>query len=126
MKKVKTMILTLLLILWTVSAGAGDKLITVKLTVPDRTWTIAVDEVYKIGNELWVIARLSQKNGVMGASVISTIKTSVEIDAPDLPIVNFIIGKTWNWENQEPYTFVDSLEQINKELETGELLYQGI
>ena len=120
------MILTLLLILWTVSAGAGDKLITVKLTVPDRTWTIAVDEVYKIGNELWVIARLSQKNGVMGASVISTIKTSVEIDAPDLPIVNFIIGKTWNWENQEPYTFVDSLEQINKELETGELLYQGI
>jgi len=43
----KRMILPLVLLLCTTALGADEKEITVKLTVPDAAWTIAIDEAMK-------------------------------------------------------------------------------
>ena len=56
----KRMILPLVLLVCTTALGADEKEITVKLTVPDAAWTIAIDEVHKVGNESWVIAIVSR------------------------------------------------------------------
>lgn len=122
---VKKMILPLILLLCTTAWGADQKEITVKLTVPDAAWTLAVEEVHEVANELWVIAVVARNPDVMGAQVISTVQTSLKLAAPDLPVKNFIIGKTWNWKNDEPYIFIEDLKQIEKELKSGKLLYKA-
>ena len=123
MQMTKRMLLLLVLLFCTTAASAGEKEITVKLTVPDDTWTVAIEAVHKVGSELWVISSVSQNPDIMGAQVISTVQNSVKIAAPDLPVKNFIIGKTWAWENTEPYTFITDLKPIEKELKSGKRLY---
>jgi hypothetical protein len=121
----KRMIWLLVLLFCTTAVSADKKDITVELTVPDSTWTLAIDEVYRVGDELWVISIVSRNPEVAGAQVISIVRASVNLAAPDLPIKNFIIGKAWNWENPEPYTFITDLQQIEKALKTGELIYNA-
>ena len=121
----KRMILPLVLLLCTTAWGAEEKEITVKLTVPDAAWTIAIDEVHKVGNELWVISTVSRNPDRMGAQVISTAQASLKLTAPDLPTKHFVIGKAWGWKNEEPYTFINDLKQIEKELKSGKLLYKA-
>jgi hypothetical protein len=41
------MLLPLVLLLYTTAWGADEKEITVKLTVPDAAWAIAIDEVHQ-------------------------------------------------------------------------------
>lgn len=113
----------LVLLLCAASVNAADNEVSVKLTVPDTTWTITINEVHKVENELWVISTVSQTPDMMGAQVISTLQASLKLAAPDLPVKNFIIGKTWNWENSEPYTFINDLKEIEKELKSGKRLY---
>jgi hypothetical protein len=112
------------LLLCTNAWGADKKEITVKLTVPDAAWAIAIDEVHRVGNELWIISTVSRKPDLMGAQVISTVQASLKLAVPDLPMRYFIVGKTWNWKNEEPYAFIENLEQIEKALKSGKLLYR--
>ena len=123
MKLTKRMIWLSMLLLCTTPCGADDKEIAVQLTVPDAAWTIAIDEVHQVGNELWVIATVSRDPDMMGAQVISIAQASLRLAAPDLPAKYFIIGKTWDWKNAEPYTFIQDVKQIETELNAGELLY---
>ena len=125
MKKKMMMILPLVLLFCTTAWGADEKEITVKLTVPDAAWTLTIDEVHMVGNELWVISTVSQNPDMMGAQVISTVQASLRLEAPDLPMKYFIIGKTWDWKNEEPYTFINDLSQIEKDLKSGKLLYRA-
>jgi hypothetical protein len=118
------MLLPLVLLLYTTAWGADKKEITVKLTVPDAAWSIAIDEVHRVGNELWIISTVSRKPDLIGAQVISTAQASLKLTAPDLPLRYFVIGKTWNWKNEEPYTFIENLKQIEKTLKSGKLLYK--
>ena len=114
----------LLLLLCTTAWGADEREIVVELTVPDTTWEIAIDEVHRVGNELWVISTVAQDPDRMGAQVISKVRAALRLQAPDLPVKHFIMGKSWDWQNPEPYRFIDELGQIRAELQTGELLYR--
>jgi hypothetical protein len=89
------MLLPLVLLLCTTAWGADEKEITVKLTVPDAAWAIAIDEVHSVGNELLIISTVSRNPDLMGAQVISTVQASLKLAAPDLPLRYFVIGKTW-------------------------------
>jgi heat shock protein HslJ len=112
------------LFFWTTAWGADQKEIAVKLTVPDSAWAISIDGVYEVGNELWIISEVSQNPDALGSQVISTVRASIELAAPDLPVKYFIIGKTWSWENEEPYTFIENLKQVEKDLKSGRILYK--
>jgi len=50
----------------------------------------------------------------MVAQVISTVQASLKLDAPELPMKYFIIGKTWDWKNAEPYTFINDMRRPRK------------
>ena len=118
-----SLLLPLALLLYTTAWGADEKEITVRLTVPDAAWAIAIDQVHRVGSEIWIIATVSRNPDLMGAQVISTVQASLKLAAPDLPLRYFVIGKTWNWKNEEPYTFIQNLKQIEKALNSGTLLY---
>lgn len=123
MQMTKRMILPLILLFCTTAVRADEKEITVRLTVPDAAWTVVIEEVHRVGDELWVISLVSRNPDVMAAQVISTVQDSLKITVPDLPIKIFVIGKTWVWENTEPYTFITDLKQIEKALKSGKHLY---
>lgn len=97
--------------------------ISVALEVPDAGWSIGIEGVYRVGDELWAVSRLTRSGG-MAAQVISTVQDSARVRAPaGLPVRHFVIGKTWNWENDVPYTFIESREEITQELRGAEKLY---
>lgn len=119
------MVLPMVLLLCTNALGMDEKEITVQLTVPDATWSIAIDEVYEVGDELWVVSIVSQNPDMVGAQVISTVQASLNIAAPELPVKHFIVGKTWNWKNEEPYAFIEDSGKLAEELESAKLLYRA-
>ncbi len=123
-KRMINRLVLVLLLLCTVGCDSDEKDVTVRLAVPDTTWTVVIEEVHKIGNELWVIASVAQDPDMMGAQVITTVEDSLTLAAPDLPVKFFVIGKTWNWENEESYNFIESLDKIEEELKSGKLLYK--
>ena len=107
----------------TIARGAEKREIAVSVTVPDAAWKLRIDEVWQVKKELWVVATVSRDAGVIGAQVISTLKALVKVEAPDLPVKVFVVGKTWNWGNDEPHTFIKSRKEILKDLATGKMLY---
>ena len=112
------------LLLCTTTLGAEKISITVELTVPDSAWAITVEEVHKVNNGIWVISRVSRDPDMMAAQVISTVRDTVEINAAELPLKHLVIGKTWGWKNEEPYTFINDLRQVESDLKTSKLLYK--
>lgn len=102
-----------------------SKFIEVRLSVPDTTWNIKINEIYQVGEELWVISQLSQlSEGMMGLMMISDVHDRIKMDSPSLPIKHYILGKTWGWENSEANThFINSLDDIKAQLDSGKKLY---
>lgn len=107
-----------------VPVNKGDKMeITIKLKVPDAGWKISIDEIYQVKNELWVISNL-RRPPMTAAQVISTASDTVKVDTPDLPFKYYVLGKRWGWENEEPYIFLKSREEIEAQLKTATLIYE--
>ena len=124
MKITKCLILLSILLFCTATLGAEKKEITVEVTVPESAWTIAIDEVHEVNNELWVVSTVSRDPNIMGAQVISLVRASVKLAVRDLPVKHFVLGKTWSWKSKEPYTFIKNFKQIEKEVKSGKLLYR--
>ena len=120
----KKLIWLLVLLLCSIARGADAREIIVELTVPDAAWKITIDEVHRVGNELWVISTVSRDPDIMGAQVISKVKDSLVFEASDLPAKHFVIGKSWEWQNKESYRFIDDMGEIERELKSGERLYK--
>ena len=78
----------------------------VHLSVPDTRWSIKIVNVVQTNSEIAVLCQLSQSD-MMGMMVISEVVDAVEFTAQNLPIKYYILGKTWNWENHEGYSFMD-------------------
>ncbi len=98
------------------------KTFSVALEAPDAAWGISIDRIVRVDEELWVVCLL-QESGGLGAQVITVIEDCTQVLACDLPATYYIVGKTWEWENEENYVFLDGMDQIQADLLTGTLLY---
>lgn len=120
-------VLSLFLIGVLASVSAQEQMesqtIHLKLMVPDTTWMLGIDEVYQVGEELWVVASVKQMRQAFGLMIISTVEDQVALEAPPLPIKYYILGKTWGWENEEPYTFIKNRTEIEPYLSQGKRLF---
>lgn len=87
----------------------------VAFTVPDPSYAVWITEIRKVDDEVWVRGEVTQRHGEsdrVWPQVISKVKAglSISIRLPDLPLKYIITGKSWNWANEENYTFVDDLK----------------
>ena len=98
--------------------------ISVKVTVPDLGWIINIDEVYKVEGELWVISVLHRPPGMFGQQ-ITTKSDTVKVPCSSLPVKHFVLGKTWGWQNKEPYVFLNNRDEIAEKLESGKLVFKN-
>ena len=122
----KQLIPTLLLMtgMLTISQAAEKQTINVKLDAPDSTWSLSIDLVYQSSSNLYVISTLNQNKDMMGLDVITTLQDQVEITALPLPEKHFILGKTWNWENKVPYSFLHDRSELPAALIASKLVYK--
>jgi hypothetical protein len=126
--KTVTLILPLLLLqLLTpgcTSMAAEPRGFTVSLQAPDMAWSVRIEEIHKVNDELWVIAQLNRRSGMAG-QMITTVKDTVKTAAPDdLKVKYFVLGKTWGWKNSEAYTFPKDRREIKEKLKSGTVLFQ--
>ena len=96
--------------------------IWIDVTVPDAGWEVNIEKVYRTGSGLCVVSRLTSGDQP-SAMVISTASDTVKVQAPPLPVKHFVLGKTWSWENDEPYVFLESEQELPAELQSADRLY---
>ena len=97
--------------------------ISIALTVPNPAWTLSIREVWIVGDELWVISRLTRVSD-MAAQVITTVSDKITIMTPNLPIKHYVVGKTWNWGGQGGHVFIESRDVLKDDLRSGERIYK--
>jgi hypothetical protein len=78
--------------------------------------------VYLVDKEIWVISKL-KRSPKIAAQVITKVKDSLNLQAPNLPIKHFILGKTWRWKNKEPYTFIKNKKEILNKIKNARKLF---
>lgn len=99
-----------------------ERTVTVELDAPSPLWSIQIRAVRQVGDELWVLSDLNQRDG-MGAMVITTVSDERTVEADDdLPVKHFVTGKTWNWENEGEMTFIDDADQMPDSWADGRVL----
>ena len=83
--------------------------IQVALDAPDSSWSVKIERVYEVDDELWVVAR-AKKEAEVGAAVITKVSDSVNVPSRKKRILYFVLGKTWNWQGSQPYQYVNDPE----------------
>ena len=103
---------------------AQESTVSVQLTVPDGGWKIRIVQVYQNSTHLLAVSKLERHRGP-AIQVISQAKDSVKVKAPKLPVRHFVLGKTWNWLNKEPVTFLSDPKELSKPIAGAKLVFQA-
>ncbi len=103
---------------------AWESTVSVQLKVPDGGWKIRIDRVYQTPTYLLAVSTLERSQD-LAIQVISQAKDSVKVKAPKLPVRHFVLGKTWNWPNQEPYSFLSDPEELTMPIAGAKLVFQA-
>ena len=106
------------------SVHAQESAVSVQVTVPDGGWKIRIVQVYQTSTHLLVVSELERSQG-LAIQVISQAKDSVKIKATKLPVRHFVLGKTWNWTNKEPYAFLFDPKELSKKVAGAKLVFQA-
>ena len=103
---------------------AQESTVSVQLGVPDGGWKIRIVQVYQTSTHLLAVSKLERSPGP-AIQVISQVKDSVKVKAPKLPVRHFVLGKTWNWPNKEPYSFLSDPKELSKPIAGAKLVFQA-
>ena len=85
--------------------------VEIRLDVPDSTWSMQIEKVIQTQDHIAVFCALKQSD-MMGMMVISEVVDAVEFTASNLPIKNYVRGKTWNWENVGKNKYVNEFPNL--------------
>lgn len=99
-----------------------ERTISIELTVPDPAWQVVIDRVYLEDDRLVAVSKVERDPEAMAAQVISQASDTVRLEAPDLPIEHYVLGKTWGWA-EEDHRFLEDERQLQRELQGARLLY---
>ena len=96
--------------------------ISIVITVPNTAWSVAIDEIYIVNSELWVISKL-ERTPLMAAQVISTIRDTVQVSVPAFPVKHFVTGRTWKWHGEGNHIFIQSTSELRDALSKGQKIF---
>lgn len=99
-----------------------ERTITAEVEAPSAGYNLEIQDVYAANNELWVVSRLEEENPNAPKATVR-VSDRVVLNAPDIPVRQYIIGKRPNGSFNEQYTFINSREQIASQLASGKQLY---
>ncbi|MGB3757085.1 MAG: hypothetical protein WBA07_12020 [Rivularia sp. (in: cyanobacteria)] len=99
-----------------------ERTITAEVEAPSAGYNLEIQDVYAANNELWVVSRLEEENPNAPKATVR-VSDRIVINAPDIPVRQYVIGKRPNGSFNEQYTFINSREQIDSQLASGKQLY---
>ena len=96
--------------------GEGRK-VKVEFDTPATNYGVVIQEVHRVGDQLWVISKVTKK-GDFGGAAITRVSDTVTVEASkDLPVVHKVLGKSWNWgKDSKNLTYVKSEKDLKKQL----------
>lgn len=99
-----------------------ERTITAEVEAPSAGYNLEIQDVYAANNELWVVSRLEEENPNAPKATVR-VSDRIVINAPDIPVRQYIIGERPNGSFNEQYTFINNREQIDSQLASGKQLY---
>ncbi len=99
-----------------------ERTITTEVEVPSGGYDLEIQSVYAVDNELWVISRLTEEDPNAPQADVR-ISDRIVMNAPDMPVRQFIIGESPDSSYNEQYTFIDNRQEIASQLNSGKELY---
>jgi hypothetical protein len=99
-----------------------ERTITAEVEAPSGGYNLEIQDVYAVNNELWVISRLEEENPNAPKAIVR-VSDRIVINAPDIPVRQYIVGDRPSGSFNEQYTFISNREQIDSQLEAGKQLY---
>lgn len=85
-------------------AGAVKQNFDIAITVPDSSWSMQVIDILENDDETAILVKLAKADG-MAMQVISELQATVQFTSQK-PTKVYVVGKSWGWENEEPYEFL--------------------
>ncbi|AFY56136.1 hypothetical protein Riv7116_3688 [Rivularia sp. PCC 7116] len=100
-----------------------ERTITTEVEVPSGGYDVEIQAVYAVENQLWVVSRLEEENPNAPKTTVR-VSDRVVLNAPDIPVRHYVIGKPTSSGFNEQYEFINSREQIASILDSGKQLYK--
>jgi hypothetical protein len=101
------------------AAARGERTITMEMDVPHAGYDLVIEEVRAAADDLWVIARLSQRQGA-AAQVVTRVSDQVVVNAPDeLDVRKVVIGERPSGTYNQQYRFFESMAGLDAAIPEG-------
>jgi hypothetical protein len=122
-----------LLVINKLEAGAevATRSISLQVMLPDGSYYFSIQEVYQVGEELWVISSVQQSRWftecpVFVSMVLVEASDTVLVPQSSLPVRHFVIGPAYSGENEEPFQRLEDRKILDHDLEEqkGVLIYR--
>jgi|GEM_PF-6687561 len=100
--------------------------VQVAVKAPNPCWQIRITAIYRAQDHLLAVSWLEPPDpGQMCAQVISTLKHSVTLPLPDMPVTHLIVGRKWDWDRKQrpDYEYLDSPSALEQRIQGAERLY---
>ena len=98
------------------SSAQADRDIGIQFKTPTLGRKVRINQVWKVGDELWVISSIAPQRGA-GLTAIGTAKDSVRVSADKkVKVRHFVIGKNWNWWDGDKAEFIKSVEALKEQM----------
>ncbi|MBE9182898.1 hypothetical protein IQ268_30645 [Oculatella sp. LEGE 06141] len=104
-------------------AEREERTVTTEVEVPSSGYDLSIEGIYAVNNELWVVSRLEETDPNAPQADVR-VSDRVVLNAPDVPIRQYVIGARPDSSFNEQYTFIDDREQIVSQLDSGRQLYE--
>jgi len=106
----------------------GDKeeiTLIAEVEVKGEMHNIDISKVYASQNNLYVISNLTATGEKLDNEGSVRISDRLILNAPDLNIKHFIIGKRPNGDHNNQYKYISSVENINDKISKAKLIYNN-
>ena len=94
--------------------------VTLDLQTPTSGWSLEIQHAWlDPDGQIICLSQLTPPAG-MAAQVISQVHATAILETAEKPIRHYILGKTWNWNSDPDVSFIETIEQIQKELDNAQ------
>ena len=107
---------------WPEDEDVMEQTITVEAEVVNYEHELEIEEVYAVGDRLYVISELEKEDTELGEETMR-ISDQIVINAPDLVVKHYIIGQKPDRAFNNNYTYINSKNEISDRLKNAEKIY---
>lgn len=101
------------------SAAREERTVTMEMDVPNAGYELVIEEVRAAGDDLWVVARLSEGQGA-AAQVVTRVSDQVVVNAPaDLDVRKVVVGQRPSGAYNQQYRFFESMASLEAAVPEG-------